>query len=222
VTPRGAALLLDVSWVAHDLVGRHLPPGDPAGIEPSRPPAYVTAVFRAPPDHAQALAGLVAGFAALDPGQHFYPVETIHVTLAPVLDAGADPAAVSAALGATARRLADPPLSIRIVGLAMTRGSLVALGLPSDERLARERAALRSVLGRPARSWHGLLRSDGLVHLTIARWRHRPVPTLVAAIRAQRRLRLPPRPLDAIELVRTNKVMATESTVVLRRFPLVA
>lgn len=221
MTPRGAARLLDASWLAHDLIGRHLAPGDSAAIDPRRPPDYLTAVFRAPPEHAGELAGLVGGLAALDPGQHTYPEGTIHVTLAPVVDPRADPAAVSAALATTARHLADPPLSISVVGLAMTRGSLVALGLPGDGRLRRERAALRSVLGRPVRGPRGLLRSDGLVHLTIARWRHRPNAALVAAIRDRRRFSLPPRPLDAIELVRTNKVMAAENTVVLERHPLV-
>jgi hypothetical protein len=59
------------------------------------------------------------------------------------------------------------------------------------------------------------------MHLTIARWRRRPAPEVVAAIRERRVLTLPARPLAAIELVRTNKVMSATNTVVLARYPLV-
>jgi 2'-5' RNA ligase len=221
VTPRGAARLLDLSWLAYDLVGRRVGPRDPGAMEPGRPPVFLTAVFRAPAEHARDLAALLDELRVLGQGQHVYPEASLHVTLAPVADPRAGPEVVSPALAAAARRLAAPPLTISVVGLAMTPGSLVALGLPNDDRLARERAALRPVLGRPDRRWHGPLRSDGLVHLTLARWRHRPSSALVAAIRTRRRLSLPPRPVDAIELVRTNKVMDAGNTVVLERFPLV-
>jgi hypothetical protein len=220
VTPRGAARLRDIAWIGHDLVGRHLAPPDPAAADPARPPVFLTSVFRAPPEHARDLAALAAELTAGDTGSYGYPAVSIHVTLAPVAKPPADAGAVSAALAAAARRLGDPPLTVEVVGLVMTQGSLVALGLPGDGRLARERAALRPVLGQPGGSWQRFVRADGLMHLTIARWRQRPAPATVAAIRDRRGLALPARPFAAIELVRTNKVLAPENTVVLERHPL--
>jgi hypothetical protein len=221
VTPRGAARLLDIAWIGQDIVGRHLAPPDPGAADPARPAAFVTSVVRAPPEHAHDLAALAAELTAGDGGQYCYPAGSIHVTLAPVTEPTADAGAVSAALAAAARRLGDPPLTVEIVGLVLTRGSLAALGLPGDDRLARERAALRPVLGPPRGSWQRFVRADGLMHLTIARWRRRPAPEVVAAIRERRVLTLPARPLAAIELVRTNKVMSATNTVVLARYPLV-
>ncbi|HEY4634217.1 MAG TPA: hypothetical protein VIH00_09895, partial [Candidatus Limnocylindrales bacterium] len=64
MTPRGVARLLDVAWIGHDLVGRHLAPPEPAATDPARPAAFLTSVFRAPPEHARDLAALAAELTA--------------------------------------------------------------------------------------------------------------------------------------------------------------
>lgn len=220
MTPGGVRRLLDGAWLAYDLVGRHRPPAEPSRIDPHAPATLLTSVLRLAPDDAEHLATLTRGALDVDPGHVLTPPTSIHATLVQAADGRADPAALEAALGASAERLRGVPVSLSLIGLAVTPRSLVAVGLPDDDRLARERATLRPLFGRPAGAWHAIGLLDGVVHVTLARWSHRPSASAVAAVRAMRHRPLLAAPCVAIELVRTNHVMGEIVTTRLARFAL--
>ncbi len=219
MTRMRARLAIEASWAVAPVLARLRAP-DAAQADPAAPAAYLTSVLHLPVSHADALDRLMLSLLGPDTAHHRYPPASMHVTLLGGTGSSVGIEAMRADLAAVALELGSPPLEVANAGLAMGPGSLFAVLEPGDERFIRFRRRLRERWGLadPARSIVGA--ADDLLHANLVRWTARPDADLVARLRRHRRIRTAPQAFTAIELVKTNKVMAEARTTRLGHWPL--
>ncbi len=215
--------LLEVEWLLRRLTGRSLRDGriDPGHADPAAPADIVTSVVWLPPAIATRLADLAAGFAAVQPGQFAYPAASIHMTGGgPAGRPGASTESILEDLRDIAPMLAGTRL--RVTGLHFGSSTMYARIEASGGDLVGARRVLReSWSSTPSIGVEAVFR-DRLMWTTIVRCAARPTPAFVAAVARRRRIRSDSFPIEAIELARSNRVMAPAMTVSLGTVPVAA
>lgn len=192
---------------------------DPDATDPDAPAHLTTIVIRPPVDVATSLAALAAGLVVAQPGQYAYPAASIHVTLVgPV--ALPSPMAVDGALA----DLADAAGAIRggrlrVVRLRLGAATVFAEMAVEGADLHRARLWLRRRRGFMGRRGPAGLVATRLFWANLVRFSEPPSPSFIDAFEAIRRTGSAPFAIPAIELVRTNNVMAPVRTEVLGRVP---
>jgi 2'-5' RNA ligase len=194
----------------------------PAALPPSGPAAavHLTTVVRLPAAVAAALAPVVERLRALGPGHHWYPPQTLHVTvmnldgLAPSIGGPApgDPAAPVRELVA-----AHPPFRLAVRGLGVAPGGVFALALPGDATLR----SLRDGLARlPAGGTRRRRVGRGLGHANLVRFSGPVTARFLAEVAGLRRQDFGTFTVDEVELVRTDRLLSPQGTTTLGRLPL--
>jgi hypothetical protein len=207
------APLLEAEWVLRRLTGRGLRDGpiDPSYADPDAPADIVTSVIRLPPAVAARLHDLAASVVEQQPGQYAYPAEAIHTTLVgPAGRPGQTVASILDDIRDVAPLIAGTRL--RVAGLYLGPSTVFARLEASGGDLTRARHLLRDRWATaPERGLERLLR-ERLLWTTIVRLSAPPSRDFVSAVARRRRIRSDPFPLEAVELARTNRVMARGRT----------
>ncbi len=205
--------MLEAEWLLRRLTGRGVRsrPIDPDHADPDAPGEIVTSVIWLPSAVAVRLHELAEGFVAVQPGQHAYPVESIHMTVVGPAGRPGQPAAtilddlreIAPMLAGTRLRLAGLHLGSSTVfaRIEATGGDIVGA-----RRILRDRWAGSAPIGIER-----LLR-ERLMWTTIVRCIAPPTPAFIAAVARSRRIRSDAFQIDAIELARSNRVMAAHRT----------
>jgi len=218
------AALLDLDWLAQRAIGRGLRRDaiDPDGADPGAPASFTTSVIRLPADLAARLEGVAASLAETQPGQYLCPAGTIHVTVCGPLPASGGPGddEALADLRVVAPRLAGGRLRVVRLGLGDT-SVFAALEAEGADLLGirRELAARWGVAGRPG---IGGAIASRLLWANLVRFSVPASPALRAAVGRVRRPVHAGVPIEAVELVRTNRAMSPERTTVLGRVDVAA
>jgi hypothetical protein len=186
---------------------------------------YLSAMVRPAEPVARALAAAGDTLRALDGTHHFYPPPSIHVTLLN-LDPWVDgPDAEARTLAAVRAALAEtPPFVLQVEGLGASRSTVFAKVLAPTGAVVAARRRLLARLGRPlqGRPWAssviGLL---GLSFANLVRFRGPIAPALLDRVDASRHQRFGEFQAQAVEVVRTNKVLTEGVTEWIARVPLV-
>jgi 2'-5' RNA ligase len=176
-------------------------------------PQFLSVVARLPAQVAEPLAAAARALCSAHPAHHSYPAASIHLTiLALAREEGAEDA-----IGAIAAR--HRPFAMDARGLNLSTRTVFAELYPRDTELATLRRELRGALvplHSPASQW---LRQR-LAHANLVRL-HGPVDRrLVGGVGDLRTRDFGRFDVAEIELVRTDKVLSAEGTILLRRFPL--
>jgi 2'-5' RNA ligase len=202
-------------WVAtRATAGRRAftpPPSGPAAA------VHLTTVVRLPATMAAALAPALDRLRAVGPGHHYYPPETMHVTVQN-LDALA-PAAGPAPLPDELAELvaARAPFRLAVRGLGVAPGTVFALALPGDATMASLRAGLAGLTGGPGP--RGRL-GRGLGHANLVRFSGPVTAGFLAELARLRRQDFGTFTVDEVELVRTDRLLSPEGTTTLGRLRL--
>jgi hypothetical protein len=212
--------MLEAEWILRRLTGRGLRsrPIEPSEADPDAPADIVTSVIWLPPAIAHRLHDLAEEFVAVQPGQHAYPAESIHATVVgPAGRPGETPASILEDLREVAPMVTGTRL--RVAGLHLGSATVYARLEASGGDLVGARRVLRDRwAGTDSTGVERILR-ERLLWTTIVRCTAPPSRAFVAAVARRRRIRSEPFPIEAIELARTNRVMAAGRTVSLGRVP---
>lgn len=213
------AALLDLDWLAQRATGHGLRRDAiaPDGADPDAPAIFTTSVIRLPTDLAARLASVAEDIAAAQPGHYVCPAESIHVTVCGPLPAVVGPAGdvALADLRVVAPRLAGGRLRVVRLGLGGT-SVFAALDVDGADLLGvrRELAGRWDVEGRPGIGGRIAAR---LLWANLVRFSVPPSPALRAAVGRRRHPVHAGVPIEAVELVQTNRAMSPERTTVLGR-----
>jgi hypothetical protein len=183
---------------------------------PSPTVRHVTTIVRVPAEVGAALEPVLERLRALDPGHHYYPLDSVHVTLANLdgLDGPLD--RVEAAIAAF------PRLSFAAGGLGLSPGTVLARVRPLGEGFFRLRGELRG-LGAPAAGIRGrAARSllDRIAFANIVRFSGVVSEPFVAEIGRLRNIELGTWTAKEVELVETDRLLSPAATRLLARIPL--
>ena len=215
-----ARLLWWLGWVAtRATAGRRaftLPPSGPAAA------VHTTTVIRLPAAVTAALAPSLERLRALGPGHHYYPPESMHVTvqnldgLAPAVDgappagAGHEPAVLPTLVGDLVA--AHRPFRLALRGLGVAPGAIFVLALPSDATLR----SLRDDLARlPAGGARRRRVGGGLGHANLVRFSGPVTAGFLAELARLRRQDFGSFSVTEVELVRTDRLLSQEGTTTL-------
>lgn len=172
----------------------------------------LTSVMRLPPDIAAqvaTLAGALPGAA----GHYLYPLGDLHLT---VLNLDTARLPINELQAATARTLRSAErFPIRLRGFGMTRHSVYAQAWDSTGALWRLRGRLAAATGcrdTPSRRLLGFV--------NVIRFMNPDVTELRAGVCGLHRLDIGAFDAQEVEIVRTNKVLATAATTVLQKYRL--
>ena len=173
---------------------------------------HLTTVVRLPAPVAEALAPALDRLRALGPGHHWYPPETMHVTVQN-LD-GAVPAD-RIEQGAGDLVAAHPPFRLTVRGLGAAPGAVYAVALPGDATLRSLRAGLgRLAAGRrPRRPRVG----RGLGHANLARFSGPVTPGFLAELARMGGQDFGSFTVEEVELVRTDRLLSPAGATTLAR-----
>jgi 2'-5' RNA ligase len=176
-------------------------------------PQFLSVVARVPNEVAAPLAAAAAALGEGEADHHVYPAESIHLTVLAL----ADEAGAHEAVGAIAAR--HRPFAIDAGGLNLSARTVFAELYPSGSGLAALRRALRAALAplHPAVSQWVRQR---LAHASVARLGGPPDRRVIAEVERLRARDFGRFEVAEIELVRTDKILSAEGTIVLGRFPL--
>lgn len=214
--------ILEAEWILRRLTGRGLRDGaiDPSHADPDAPGDIVTSVIWVPRPIARRLHELAAGFVATQPEQHAYPADSIHITIVgPAGRPDQAPASILEDLRDVAPMVAGTQL--RVTGLHFGPSTVFARIEASGGDVIGARRALRDRWGSPGSIGVERLLRERLQWATIVRCSAPPTQAFIEAVASRRRIRSEPFPVEAIELVRSNRVMAADRTVSLGRVEVV-
>jgi 2'-5' RNA ligase len=194
-----------------------LPPSGPAAA------VHLTTVVRLPATVTAALAPTLDRLRALGPRHHYYPPETMHVTVQN-LDALAPAAAPPRRPGGPAPPpdglaelvAARAPFRLAVRGLGVAPGAVFALALAGDATMASLRAGLAGLAGGHDRGRLG----RGLGHANLVRFSGPVTAGFLAELARLRRLDFGTFTVDEVELVRTDRLLSPEGTTTLGRLRL--
>jgi 2'-5' RNA ligase len=176
---------------------------------------HLTTVVRLPAPIAEALAPALERLRVLGPGHHWYPPETMHVTVQS-LDGAVPADRVERGVGDLVAT--HPPFRLTVRGLGVAPGAVYALALPGDATLRSLRAGLgRLAAGRrPRRPRVG----RGLGHANLARFSGPVTTGLLAELARMGGQDFGSFTVGEVELVRTDRLLSPAGTTTLARFPL--
>jgi len=204
-----SAVALEATW----LVGRarlalrrephRLPP---AGSEHT---THLTSIARLPAEVAARLEPALARLRKRDPQHHYYPVDTLHVTIRNLDSLSAD-----ARTAAGAAIASHPSFELTARGLSLSPHTVFAAVRPVDGTLRALRRELASVAGGSAG------RFPDLAFANIVRFSGRVSREFVSELAALRRIDLGSWRVTEVELVRTDRLLSREGTEVLERISL--
>ena len=214
-----SGLVIDLDWAARRTIGRGFRRDviTPDAIDPDAPASFVTCVLRLPRDLADRLEAIATTIASTQPGHYVCPAESIHVTVCGPLPA-CDPMQIEAAV-ADLRALAPSVSRCRLRVARISIGDTSAFASievdPEDFLALRHELARRwGVVGRGGLS--GTV-AAGLLWANLIRFREAPSAALVDAVARRRHPAHRGFPIESIELVCINRIMAPAMTSVLAR-----
>ncbi len=212
----GAQLGLRALWLAHD-VGLLRADPRPDEADPTAAATILTTVLRLPPEPAGRLGEQARQLLEVGPDQYGYPSASLHVTLADASNVG--PGDALADLEAMVPTLHG--CGARVVGFGLSRRTAFAAVLV-DAPLRDARSTLRSRWARAGRSGRALPERviDRMWYANVVRFRSPPSAELIDRLRHLQPDTVPEFRFPTVDLVRTNKVMATERTTSLASFDL--
>jgi 2'-5' RNA ligase len=184
-----------------------LPPSGPAAA------VHLTTVVRLPATVTAALAPTLDRLRAVGPRHHYYPPETMHVTVQN-LDALAPAAPLPD--GLVELVAARAPFRLAMRGLGVGPGAVFALALPGDATMASLRAGLAGLAGGHNRGRPG----RGLGHANLVRFSGPVTAGFLAELARLRRQDFGTFTVDEVELVRTDRLLSPEGTTTLGRLRL--
>jgi 2'-5' RNA ligase len=184
-----------------------LPPSGPAAA------VHLTTVVRLPATVTAALAPTLDRLRAVGPRHHYYPPETMHVTVQN-LDALAPAAPLPD--GLVELVAARAPFRLAVRGLGVGPGAVFALALPGDATMASLRAGLAGLAGGHNRGRPG----RGLGHANLVRFSGPVTAGFLAELARLRRQDFGTFTVDEVELVRTDRLLSPEGTTTLGRLRL--
>jgi 2'-5' RNA ligase len=184
-----------------------LPPSGPAAA------VHLTTVVRLPAAVTAALAPTLDRLRAVGPRHHYYPPETMHVTVQN-LDALAPAAPLPDGLAELVA--ARAPFRLAVRGLGVWPGTVFALALPGDATMASLRAGLAGLAGGHARGRLG----RGLGHANLVRFTGPVTAGFLAELARLRLQDFGTFTVDEVELVRTDRLLSPEGTTTLGRLRL--
>jgi 2'-5' RNA ligase len=184
-----------------------LPPSGPAAA------VHLTTVVRLPATVTAALAPTLDRLRAVGPRHHYYPPETMHVTVQN-LDALGPAAPLPD--GLVELVAARAPFRLAVRGLGVGPGAVFALALPGDATLASLRAGLAGFAGGHDRGRLG----RGLGHANLVRFSGPVTAGFLAELARLRRQDFGTFTVDEVELVRTDRLLSPEGTTTLGRLRL--
>jgi 2'-5' RNA ligase len=184
-----------------------LPPSGPAAA------VHLTTVVRLPATVTAALGPTLDRLRAVGPGHHYYPPETMHVTVQN-LDALGPAAPLPD--GLVELVAARAPFRLAVRGLGVGPGAVFALALPGDATLASLRAGLAGLAGGHDRGRLG----RGLGHANLVRFSGPVTAGFLAELARLRRQDFGTFTVDEVELVRTDRLLSPEGTTTLGRLRL--
>ncbi|MVN75625.1 mutarotase [Hymenobacter sp. HMF4947] len=184
----------------------------------ARPPAAITDLIE----------GIMADFQFLEPGQYYYPVIDIHLTILSIIScypgftlALIDPARYQAIVHALLQ--ARPPFRIRFAGLTASPGGIMMQGFPQDAGLANLRDAMRAAF-RQSGLPHSIDQRYSIqtAHATIIRFRTKLLQPklLVEKIEQYESLFIGSFEVNTLELVYNDWYQRAQHTVVLEKYSL--
>jgi hypothetical protein len=201
-----------------------------AEADPDAPATILTCVAPLPGPLAAALRRLTLDLETLEPGHHYYPPESMHLTIAHSPPPGGgftdmgraetDWGEAAGDVEEAARTIAGA--RVRVIGLGLGPSTVYALLAADDDRLARGRAWLRRRWTRRRVAAARDLLATLLLHVTIVRLGERPSAAFVGLLRSRRALRSDAHRLTCLQFVRTNKVLSRDRTTTLIEVPLEA
>jgi 2'-5' RNA ligase len=204
-----SAVALEATW----LVGRarlalrrephRLPP---AGSEHT---THLTSIARLPAEVAARLEPALARLRKRDPQHHYYPVDTLHVTIRNLDSLSAD-----ARTAAGAAIASHPSFELTARGLSLSPQTVFAAVRPVDGTLRALRRELALLAGGSAG------RFPDLAFANIVRFSGRVSREFVSELAALRRIDLGSWRVTEVELVRTDRLLSREGTEVLERISL--
>jgi 2'-5' RNA ligase len=185
---------------------------------------FVTAIVRPPATLAAALASVADDLRRLDGAHHFYPPASIHVTVLSLVPWLGGAEAEGRVLAAVQAALAETlPFPLRVAGLGASPSTVFAeLDSPGGGIVAvRRRLAARLGPAGGERRWaRAVILFLGLAFANLVRFRGPVSPALVDRVRALRRQPLGEFRVEAVEIVRTDKVLSAGATELIARMPL--
>jgi 2'-5' RNA ligase len=184
-----------------------LPPSGPAAA------VHLTTVVRLPATVTAALAPTLDRLRAVGPRHHYYPPETMHVT---VQNLDALRPAAPLPDGLIELVAARAPFRLAVRGLGVGPGVVFALALPGDATLASLRAGLAGLAGGHDRGRLG----RGLGHANLVRFSGPVTAGFLAELARLRRQDFGTFTVDEVELVRTDRLLSPEGTTTLGRLRL--
>lgn len=206
--------MLEAEWILRRVTGRGLRGGaiEPADADPDAPADIVTSVIWLSPAIAVRLHELAVGFVAAQPGQYAYPAESIHSTVVgPAGRPGQGTSSILDDLREVAPMIAGTRL--RVAGIYLGSATVFARLEASGGDIVGARRALRDRWDSTGSTGVERLLRERLVWTTIVRCTAPPSRAFIAAVARHRRVRTEWFLVDAIELARTNRVMAAGRTV---------
>jgi 2'-5' RNA ligase len=176
---------------------------------------HLTTVVRVPDDVAAALGAAQERLRRLDPRHHYYPPQTMHLTVA---NLDHMPAGVSDRIGPVLEGLR--PVDVLVRGLGVSPTTVFARVLPKDSGMRELRNRLAELAPKPLRPSLGDRAMLHLSFVNVVRFRG---PVSAALLREVVRLRAAPVgrfSITEVELVRTDRLLSDAGTQLLQRFPL--
>jgi hypothetical protein len=185
---------------------------------------FVTTIVRPPPALATTLASIADELRRLDGAHHFYPTASIHVTVLSLVPWLAGPGTEAHATAAARAALAETPgFSLRVVGLGASPATVLAEVDSPDGGMVIARRRLAARLGPAAGQppWSRMaIRVFGLAFANLVRFRGPVSPALLDAVRARRRQPVGEFRVEAVDIVRTDRVLGERATELIARVPL--
>jgi hypothetical protein len=190
----------------------------PAGRRPVALPAagpaaavHLSAVARLPAPVADAVAAATARLRAHDPGHHYYRPRTMHVTVLNLdgFDLAGRLPELRAAIAACG------PVGLTVRGLNLSPATVFAQGFLDDARLPVLRRRLAR-LHAPAGRWRRPLARRVAVANAV-RFAAPPSAAFLAELAGLRRLGFGRATLTEVEVVRTDRLLSPEGTLLVER-----
>jgi 2'-5' RNA ligase len=199
---------------------RTLPPSGP-GVD-----VHNSVVIRLPADVATSLAGALEGLRELSPHHHYYPPDTMHVTVAVVdgffpddLDTSTGLARLRAIVGS------HPCFDLTLSGLNVSLNTVFAQVIPHGWTFRSLREHLRS-LAKQNTSRSGSAGGFGVVarsllpHANVVRFSGHVTVEFLEEVSRLRRAGFGRWMVSEVELVRTDRLLSRGGTQVVERMPL--
>jgi 2'-5' RNA ligase len=195
---------------------RSLPPSGPDAA------SYYPAIIRLPPSIATSVGPALERLHRVNPHHHYYPAESMHVTIHSVSRFLASNSDIAARIAELREEIGSyPSFDLTLRGLNVSPTTVFAQVVPHDGAFRCLRKGLKARNSRPGRpSGLGAVARDLLPHANVVRFSGNVTADFLDEVSKSRQEWFGRWTVREVELVRTDKLLSGKDSQVLERIPL--